>query len=100
MSDADLDLGLGVELVTTAGRPATYTPPSGPPLATVCYLQQGMGAAGDGSRLEHMRIAHLPKQHVPDPLRGGVIAIGSAQWLVEALEDDDGSIVAVRVRPA
>lgn len=28
-----------------------------------------------------------------------MIAIGAASWLVDALEDDDGSIVAVRVRP-
>lgn len=97
MDAADLDMGL--YLVTTAGQPAVYTPPNGTPVPTVCYLQQGMVAPGDGARLERARIAHLPKAHVPEPLRGGVIAISTARWLVEALDDDDGAIVAVRVRP-
>lgn len=99
MTDAAQDLAMGVDLVTIAGQPATYTPPNGAPIATVCYLQQGMVAPGDSSRLERVRIAHLPAAHVPEPLRGGLIAIGTARWVVDALEDDDGAIVAMRVRP-
>jgi hypothetical protein len=100
MTDAAQDLDMGLDLVTIAGQPAVYTPPNGAPVTTVCYLQQGMAPQGDGSRLEHVRIAHLPKAHVPEPLRGGLIAIGAASWLVDALEDDDGSVVTVTVRPA
>lgn len=98
MTDPDQDLDMGLDLVTIAGQPAVYTPPNGAPVTTVCYLQRGMAAPGDGSRLEQVRIAHLPKAQVPEPLRGGAIAIGTARWLVDSLDDDDGAIVAVRVR--
>ena len=91
---------MGIDLVTLAGRPATYTPPNGAPVSTVCYLQQGVAPQQDGSRLERARIAYLPKAHVPDPQRGGVVAIGTASWLIDALDDDDGAIVSLRVRPA
>lgn len=99
MTDAAQDLDMGIDLVTIAGQAAVYTPPNGAPVSTVCYLQQGMVPPADSPRLERVRIAHLPKAHVPEPLRGGIIAIGAARWLVDSMEDDDGSIVAMRVRP-
>lgn len=94
------ELVMGANLMLSAGEVATYTPPDGAAVATRCWVQHGVVSRdGDGRKLERLRIAYLPAMDVPDPLRGGLIAIGAARWVVDSLYEDDGAIVAAVVRP-
>ena len=43
-------------------------------------------------------LVRLPATDVPQPQRGGTVAIGADVWLIEGLDSDDGAVVAVTVR--
>ncbi len=92
---ADADAALMADF----GEAAVYTPPDGAPVATRAFVERGVRPRADGHAIENVHVAWLPTLDVPAPLRGGVIAVGATGWVIEAVEFDDGSAVAVRVRP-
>lgn len=91
---------MGLQLIRAAGKPAVYTPPDGAPVPTVAELQRITRPRQDGMAIETVRLAYLPAVDVPAPQRGASLTIGAASYVVDALDDDDGSVVTVTVRPA
>lgn len=80
---------------------ATYTPPNGAPVATLASQpQRVVRVRQDGLATEVVHLVRMPAADVPTPQRGGTVQIGSAVWLIDSLDADDGSVVAVTVRPA
>ena len=90
---------MGVALLATAGEPATYTPPNGLPVPTRASGPQRIRRVrADGLAVEVVSLVRLPATDVPQPQRGGTVAIGADVWLIEGLDSDDGAVVAVTVR--
>ena len=93
--------GAAGALMQAFGAPATYTPPSGPPLATLASPpQRVVRVRADGLATEVVHLVRLPAVDVPAPLRGATVQIGAASYAIDSLEGDDGSVVTVTVRPA
>lgn len=88
------------DLMAEFGATATYTPPSGVPVATLASApQRQVRVRADGIGVEVVHVLRLPAADVPAPVRGGRVQIGAAAYLIDALDADDGSVVAVLVRP-
>lgn len=87
------------DLMDQFGAAATYTPPSGVPVATLAAgPERQVRLRADGIGVEVVQLLRLPAADVPAPERGGSVQIGAATWLIDAVDADAGSVVAVRVR--
>lgn len=93
--------GAAAALMREFGAAATYTPPAGPPLATLASSpQRVVRVRQDGLATEVVHLMRLPAVDVPAPQRGATVQIGTAAYVIDSLDDDDGSVVTVTVRPA
>lgn len=93
-----LDLDMGAALLRTAGRPATYTPPAGLPVATRADVQVRAVPTPAGNAVDRVLDAYLPAADVPAPQAGATLAVGATTYRVDGLIDDDGAVVTVAVR--
>ncbi len=91
--------GAASALMQEFSADATYTPPHGLPVATrAAGPQRIRRVRADGLAVEVVSLVRLPATDVPQPQRGGTVAIGADVWLIEGLDSDDGSVVTVTVR--
>lgn len=86
------------DLMAEFGATATYTPPSGVPVATLASVSRVMRMRADGVGIERVTQAILPAADVPAPAVGAYIAIGPATYVVDALVDAADTVVTVTVR--
>lgn len=88
------------DLMDQFGAAATYTPPSGVPVATrAAGPERQVRLRAEGIGVEVVHLLRLPAPDVPAPERGGSVQIDAATYLIDALDADDGAVVTVRVRP-
>lgn len=86
------------DLLAQVGRAATYTPPGGVSVVTLASVQRLTRPSADGMTMERLTLAYLPVADVPEPRVGAVLSVGATAYRVEALDDDDGAVVSVRVK--
>jgi hypothetical protein len=93
--------GAAAALMESFGSAAVYTPPDGAPVPTLASQPQRLTRVrADGMATEVVRLVRMPAADVPAPQRGASLTIGADNYVVDALDDDDGSVVTVTVRPA
>lgn len=88
------------DLILEFAPAATYTPPVGAAVVTVCAVEHVARPRLDAMSIERVTLARMPAAAVPDPKRGGTIVIGADTWIVEALDADDKTVVTVVVKRA